>query len=73
MGRRSGHYGLLLRGSRGLRLRHGVFEQEHDVSRIFPEADEHAEQRLLVEREELREVIEDGAFGRTAARVAHGC
>ena len=38
-----------------------------------PKPDEHTEQRLLVEREELRDVIEDGAFGRTAARVAQGC
>jgi hypothetical protein len=33
-------------------LRHGVFEEEHDRGRIFPEADEHAEERLLVERKE---------------------
>ncbi len=57
-------------GNQGSCLHHGVFEPEHHLVRIFPEGDEYRKQGGLVERDEEREVVEDGALHRTATRVA---
>ena len=61
---------LLLSGGHGSCRHHGVFEPKHDSGRIFTDVHEHREQGSLVERDEKREVVEDCALGRTAARVA---
>ena len=57
-------------GGHGSCRHHGVFEPKHDFGRIFTEVDEHREQGSLVERDEKRDVVEDCALGRTAARMA---